>query len=147
MERGVSGLAGWDRDSPAQRRRALAALSGEMGERPERRVRSDGLEGSGHSKVEAQGCPHCGGRDIVGWGRANALARYRCKGCGRTFNALTKTPMARLRKKELWLAHAEAMLEGTSVAKAARRSGVHYTTAFRWRHRFLGSPALDKPKS
>ena len=62
------------------------------------------------------------------------------------FNALTKTPMARLRKKELWLAHAAAMLEGTSVAKAAQRSGVHYTTAFRWRHRALGAPALDKPK-
>ncbi len=147
MERGEfqGWLDGIERLSPAQRRRALAALSGEMGERPERRVRSDGLEGSGHSKVEAQGCPHCGGRDIVGWGRANTLARYRCKGCGRTFNALTKTPMARLRKKEQWLDHAKAMIEATSVAKAARLCRVHPSTAFRWRHRFLGSPALDKP--
>ena len=38
-------------------------------------------------------------------------------------------------------------LEGTSLAKAAERCGVHPTTAFRWRHRFLGSPALDKPKT
>ena len=129
MERGEfqGWLDGIERLSPAQRRRALAALSGEMGERPERRVRSDGLEGSGHSKVEAQGCPHCGGRDIVGWGRANTLARYRCKGCGRTFNALTKTPMARLRKKEQWLDHAKAMIEATSVAKAARLCRVHPT--------------------
>ena len=67
--------------------------------------------------------------------------------CGRTFNALTKTTMAGLRKKEQWLDHAQAMLEGTSLAKAAERCGVHPTTAFRWRHRFLGSPALDKPKT
>ena len=45
-----------------------------------------------------------------------------------------------LRKKEQWLDHAQAMIEATSVAKAAERCGVHPTTAFRWRHRFLGSP-------
>ena len=39
------------------------------------------------------------------------------------------------------------MIEGTSVAKAAERCHVHPSTAFRWRHRFLGSPALDKPKT
>ena len=87
------------------------------------------------------------GRTSSPGGRANGLARYRCKSCGRTFNALTKTPMARLRKKERWLDHAQAMLEGTSLAKAAERCGVHPTTAFRWRHRFLRSPALDKPKT
>ena len=53
--------------------------------------------------------------------------------------------MARLRKKEQWLDHARAMLEGMSLAKAAER--VHPTTAFRWCHRFLGSCALDKPKT
>src|SRR5271167_3942089 len=64
---------------------------------------------------------HCAGRDIVAWGRANGLARYRCKSCGRTFNALTKTAMAGLRKKEQWLDHAQAMIEAMSVAKAAER--------------------------
>ena len=33
------------------------------------------------------------------------------------------------------------------MAKAAERCDVHASTAFRWRHRFLGSPALDKPKT
>ena len=83
---------------------------------------------------------------IVGWGRSDGLLRFRCKDCARTFNALTKTPMARLRKKEQWLSHARAMLEGVSVAKAAQACDVHYSTAFRWRHRFLGAPAADKPK-
>ena len=113
----------------------------------ERRVVGSGVAEIGHDKVESRGCPHCAGRVLVGWGHKNGMPRYRCKSCGRTFNALTKTPMARLRKKERWLEHAQAMLEGTSVAMAALRCEVHYTTAFRWRHRFLGSPALDKPQT
>ncbi len=38
------------------------------------------------------------------------------------------------------------MIEGVSLAKAAERCGVHPTTAYRWRHRFLSAPALDKPQ-
>ena len=54
--------------------------------------------------------------------------------------------MAHLHKKERWVDHAEAMIEGKSLAKAAQRCGVHPTTAFRWRHRFLSAPAADKPR-
>jgi hypothetical protein len=36
-------------------------------------------------------------------------------------------------------------MAGESVAKAAARCKVAYTTAFRWRHRFLMAPAHDKP--
>jgi len=39
------------------------------------------------------------------------------------------------------------MIEGKSLAKTAELCGVHPTTAFRWRHRFLGAPAIDKPQS
>src|ERR1700738_4506012 len=79
--------------------------------------------------------------------RSHVLLRFGCKSCGRTFNALTKTPMAHLRKKEKWLDHARAMIEGKSLAKTAALCGVHPTTAFRWRHRFLRAPASDKPRS
>jgi transposase-like protein len=127
--------------------RGSAHASGAGEPSAERRGRADALGRLGHDKVESLGCPHCAGREIIAWGRANALARYRCKNCRRTFNALTKTPMARLRKKERWLDHAGAMIEATSLAKAATLCGVHYTTAFRWRHRFLGAPAQDKPKA
>ncbi len=37
------------------------------------------------------------------------------------------------------------MIEGKSLAKTAELCGVHPTTAFRWRHRFLRAPASDKP--
>ena len=56
-------------------------------------------------------------------------------------------PMAHLRKKERWLDHAQAMIEGLSLAKTAKLCGVHPTTAFRWRHRFLRAPADDKPRT
>jgi hypothetical protein len=83
----------------------------------------------------------------VRWGQASDLPRYRCKACLRTFNALTKTPLAKLRMKDKWAAQAEAMIDGVSLAKAARRCGVHPTTAFRWRHRFLAALSGDKPKA
>ena len=109
--------------------------------------RKDALGTTSHERVAAQGCPHCAGREVVGWGRSHGLLRFRCKSCGRTFNALTKTPMAHLRKKEKWLDHARAMIEGKSLAKTAQLCGVHPTTAFRWRHRFLRAPAVNKPRS
>ncbi len=46
-----------------------------------------------------------------------------------------------------WLDHARAMIEGKSLAKTAQACGVHPTTAFRWRHRFLRAPAVNKPRS
>ncbi len=137
--------------SAAQRREALAALKKAAAEpsasKTKGKRREDALGTTGVERVERQGCPHCASREIVGWGRSDGLLRYRCKACGRTFNALTKTPMAHLRKKEKWLDHARAMIEGRSLAKTAELCGVHPTTAFRWRHRFLRAPADDKPRT
>ena len=96
-------------------------------------------------RVEALGCPHCDAKDVRPWGHASGLPRYRCPDCRRTFNALTGTALARLRHKDRWPKQAQALMTGESVAEAATRCGVAYTTAFRWRHRFLAAPALDKP--
>jgi transposase-like protein len=101
----------------------------------------------GRHKVAVSGCPRCGQSDVVRWGNASGLPRYRCKSCARTFNALTKTPLAKLRMREKWGGQAGAVIDGLSLAKAARRCGVHYTTAFRWRHRFLAALSGDKPKT
>ena len=123
---------------------SAAAASAKKGGKRGRQ--EDGLGTTGVERVAAQGCPHCAGREIVGWGRSHGLLRFRCKSCGRTFNTLTKTPMAHLRKKDRWLDHARAMIEGKSLAKTAALCGIHPTTAFRWRHRFLRAPASDKPR-
>src|SRR5271166_3447391 len=162
-------LCGVARLSADQRRKALAALAnldgGRHGSAPKaasetaanggtgkgaegaKRRRPDALGTSGHERVESQGCPHCAGREVIACGRSGGLSRFRCKGCGRTFNALTKTPMAHLRKRERWLDHARAMIDGKSLSKTAELCGMHPTTAFRWRHRFLASPAADKPRT
>ncbi|MDQ2765232.1 MAG: IS1595 family transposase [Pseudomonadota bacterium] len=105
-----------------------------------------GVAALGQRRVNTVGCPHCAHPEVVRWGTASALPRYRCKACARTFNALTKTPLAKLRMKAKWATQAEAMIEGVSLAKAARRCAIHPTTAFRWRHRFLAALAGDKPK-
>jgi transposase-like protein len=101
----------------------------------------------GQRRVSSVGCPHCATHDVVCWGQASALPRYRCKACRRTFNALTKTPLAKLRMKDKWATQTAALIDGVSTAQAARRCAVHYTTAFRWRHRFLAALAGDKPKT
>lgn len=96
-------------------------------------------------RVERVGCPHCASHSLQRWGHVSGLPRYRCKGCRCSFNALTGTPLARLRKKECWPMQVQALTTGESVAKAAKRCGVAVSTAFRWRHRFLSAPAVDKP--
>ena len=146
---GISGMSEGQRaEAMATLEKAAAAEAGSGVKKSGRRSRQeDALGTSGVERVAAQGCPHCAGREIVGWGRSDGLLRYRCKACGRTFNALTKTPMAHLRKKEKWLDHARAMIEGKSLAKTAALCGVHPTTAFRWRHRFLRAPSVNKPRT
>ena len=72
-------------------------------------------------------------------GKARGLRRYRCKGCGRTFNALTGTPLSGLHHKERWLSFGASLAEGETVKASAERCGVAVSTAFRWRHRFLAA--------
>src|SRR5947208_2268145 len=89
-------------------------------------------------------CPHCGAERLQRWGFASGLRRYRCQACRKTFNALTGTSLARLRKKACWLRYGQALAAGMSLTKAAAHCGVHLTTSFRWRHRFLRAPAAAR---
>ena len=89
-------------------------------------------------------CPSCSSEAVHKWGKVSDLQRYRCKACKRTFNALTGTSMARLRKKELWLEYSQALSDSLSLTKAADRCGIDRTTAFRWRHRFLPESGRQK---
>ena len=90
-------------------------------------------------------CPHCGHPKAHRCGQASGLRRYRCLGCRRTYNALTGTPLARLRKKECWLPYLQCVLESRTVRDAARVVGVYRTTSFRWRHRFVPGAMRDRP--
>jgi transposase-like protein len=91
-------------------------------------------------------CPHCGCARRHRCGQASGLQRFRCPGCRHTYNALTGTPLARLRKKECWLPYLQCVLESRTVRDAARVVNVHRTTSFRWRHRFVPGAMRDRPQ-
>jgi transposase-like protein len=93
------------------------------------------------SSGQALSCPHCHAADPFRHGYAHGLQRYRCRACRRTFNALSGTPLARLRYKTHWLDYLDCMLDSRSVRSSASEIGVASATSFRWRHRFL---ALSK---
>jgi transposase-like protein len=101
----------------------------------------------GRDRIASFGCPHCSSAEVRRWGRAGGKPRYRCASCRKTFNPLTGTPLSGLHFKERWRDQAQALMAGETVSKAAERCKVAYTTAFRWRHRFLAALNLDKPHS
>jgi transposase-like protein len=82
-------------------------------------------------------CPYCMGTELYRWGKVSELQRYRCRQCNRTFNALTSTPLARLRHKDKWLEFEQAMIQGLSLRKSANICRITKNTSFKWRHRFL----------
>jgi transposase-like protein len=87
-----------------------------------------------------ESCPYCDSRSYKKWGVRSALQRYRCNQCHKTFNALTGTPLARLRHKEVWLEFLEDLSQSTSIRESAKHCGVDKSTTFRWRHRMLNNP-------
>lgn len=118
--------------TPGQREQVLARLhEGAM---------EDAVAAVLQSRGHPAQCPKCGCTRMVRNGQADGLQRFKCRDCGATFNILSGTPLARLRHRATWLQQAEALDAGLSVRKTATRIGVHRTTAFRWRHRFLSVP-------
>lgn len=90
-------------------------------------------------------CPHCEADRPRRWGCVDGLQRYRCRACLKTFNALTGTPLARLRHREKWLSYSKELAQGSSVRQAAKAVGVNRNTSFHWRHRFLALPQSQSP--
>lgn len=131
-------LALVERLSRVQRREVLEKLRAQA-------TASEAVELVESAGGHARGCPHCASPWVVRNGLADGLQRYKCRACGKTFNALTGTPLARLRHKGKWLEQARAMADGLTVHRAAEQLGVAASTAFRWRHRFLGLPRGAKP--
>ncbi len=90
--------------------------------------------------ASAATCPHCETERVIRHGHANGLQRYRCRECGRTFNALTGTPLSRLHQRAKWLDQAAALQNGLTLHQVAAALDLHVSTAHRWRHRFLALP-------
>ena len=82
-------------------------------------------------------CPHCESENIHQWGIRNQRQRYHCKDCNKTFNAFSKTPLARLQHPEKWNRYLESMTQSTTLRPIAKACGITLKTSFNWRHRFL----------
>lgn len=96
------------------------------------------------SATQPRCCPHCQGTALDLHGQVNGLQRYRCQACRRTFNALTGTALARLRKKDKWLGFSGTLVASQPLRQAAATLGVHRNTTLRWRHRFLSGIKADR---
>ena len=96
-----------------------------------------------HSKAK-DCCPHCLGNKIIRWGESGGLQRYRCKACERTFNGLTKSPLAKLRNREKFSTYIQCLRYGLTLRAAAKHCSISLKTSFRWRHRFLAGPQSHK---
>ena len=61
----------------------------------------DALGTTSVERVESRGCPHCAGREIVGWGRSDGLLRIPLQELRthRSARSWTITPMAHLRNR------------------------------------------------
>lgn len=90
-------------------------------------------------------CAHCGSENIVRWGMNRGLQRFRCKCCGKTFNELTGTPLARMRKLEQLGLYAQSMLDGDTLRQASAKCKIALSTSFQWRHKLLAMPASRQP--
>jgi transposase-like protein len=99
-----------------------------------------------HEKVTID-CPHCSSNHCVKNGIKHDMQRFKCRSCNKSFNLLTGTPLARLRKKGRWEEYSVCMTKAYSLKKCAEIVGIHPSTSFRWRHRFLINAQELKPKS
>ena len=131
----------WLRQLPAlsqgQRKQLLEALRPALG--------LDRLREAIQGADSSPACPACKAERCYRHGRDRGLQRYRCRACGKTFTALSGTPLSRLRHRAKWLDYLDKMLEAASVRSAAKAVGVHRNTSFRWRHRFLELARHDRP--
>ncbi|UCU95231.1 IS1595 family transposase [Hydrogenophaga taeniospiralis] len=130
-------LASLEGLTPSQRRRLADSLTGKAG------------QAAGPTPLDAilsPRCPDCQSSQVVRNGMHAGQQRYLCKACPRTFNAVSGSPLSRLRDKDRFEAYADCMRQGLSVRDAAAKVGLSVDRAFRWRHRFLQSVVPHQPK-
>ena len=83
-------------------------------------------------------CPFCGGTHIVRNGKSRGKQRYVCRECGKSFFVTSNSIVSGTRKGiETWEQFADCVLSSFSLRKTADICGIHYNTAFVWRHKVL----------
>lgn len=93
------------------------------------------------SSEYADNCPHCKSNSIVKCGKNQCKKqRFKCKVCGRSFITATNSPLMYTKKStEHWLRYMQCMCNSLSVRASAKVVGIHFNTAFHWRHKILNA--------
>ena len=106
---------------------------------------SDFIESSRFS--EGYTCPRCKSKNVIRNGKKNGKQRYFCKDCKHNFMD-TSNSIAYKSKYDVsvWSNYIDCMLAGMSLRASARKCGIHFKTAFYWRHKIFNSlkENLDK---
>lgn len=87
----------------------------------------------------ANNCPHCSSRKTRKNGHQHGVQRFVCNACKKNFRVSTGTVTAHLKKKELLKVYIPNMLEGYSLDKCAKLTGISKQTSFDWRHKILAA--------
>ena len=82
-----------------------------------------GVELTHESPTKGLVCPRCGSSETYRWGTSCNLPRYMCRGCKRTFSALTNTPLSGLPNKARLLDYEQVMAQW-KIKKSSARRGV-----------------------
>lgn len=94
-------------------------------------------EANEHRAKEGFRCIYCEKTSVIRYGKTSkGIQRYYCKDCQSTFTETAGTPLYHNRKANRWLDFVECELQGLSLRETAKRIGIHYVTAFYWRHKF-----------
>lgn len=118
--------------SPQQKLELLKVLNLEFDESLELKLHGE----------DPTNCPHCQHDQIKKVGKSRGVQRYKCNSCNRTFGANNKTCFYRTQKNlSTWNHFIDLMFNAHhhSIRKIAGKVGIHYRTAFFWRHKILNA--------
>ena len=95
--------------------------------------------------IESQSAiqPYCLGIALDLHRHVNRLQCYRCQAGQRIFNALTRTALAGLRKKNKWLGSSGALMASQPLRQPVATLEAHHNTTLCEQHRFLGGIESD----
>lgn len=90
-------------------------------------------------------CPHCNSTKIIKKGHRSWGQCFYCNDCKKYYTLKTKTPFAYSKKDiDLWYTYIDLMCHKFTIKEISKKLGIHYNTAFLWRHKILAAATTLK---
>ena len=87
----------------------------------------------------ANDCPHCSSKRSRKNGLINGIQRFICNDCKKNYRVSTGSTTYYLKKRELLKVYIPHFLNGYSLEKCAKLTGICKQTSFDWRHKILSA--------